>query len=117
VIRFLADENFRGDIVRRIRRENPQADIVRVQDTVFYQADDPAILEYAATQGRILLTHDETTMRDFAYERIAAGLTMPGVFLIHQDVIAKLVVEDILTIIGASEPEEWQGQVTYLPFT
>lgn len=55
MIRFLADENFNGKIVRGIHRKNPAADIVRVQDTEIYQADDPAVLAWAAEKRRIVL--------------------------------------------------------------
>jgi len=78
MIRFLADENFNGKILRGVRRELPDADIVRVQDTAIYQAPDPQVLEWAAQQGRILLTHDIETMVGYANQRIAAGLLMPG---------------------------------------
>ena len=32
MLRFAADENFNGDIVRGLLRRNPNVDIVRVQD-------------------------------------------------------------------------------------
>ena len=76
-LRFLADENFNGKILRGVRRERPDADIVRVQDTPIYQAPDPTVLEWAAQEGRILLTHDIETMVGYANERLAAGLLMP----------------------------------------
>jgi predicted nuclease of predicted toxin-antitoxin system len=78
MIRFLADENFNGRILRGVRRERPDTDIVRVQDTVIYQAADPQVLEWAAQTGRVLLTHDIETMVGFANERIAADLPCQG---------------------------------------
>lgn len=39
MMRFLADENFSNRILRGLRRENAEADIVRVQDTEIYSAD------------------------------------------------------------------------------
>ncbi len=38
------------------------------------------MLEWAPNDARIVLTHELATMRDYAYQRIAAGLPMPGVF-------------------------------------
>ena len=38
MIRFLADENFNGRILRGVRRENPDADILRVQDSPVSEA-------------------------------------------------------------------------------
>lgn len=40
--------------------------------------DDPAILEWAAQEDRIVVTHDVATMAHFAYERVRAELPMPG---------------------------------------
>jgi hypothetical protein len=45
MIRFLTDDNFNGRILRGVRREHPDADIVRVQDTILYEAPDPQVLE------------------------------------------------------------------------
>ena len=42
-------------------------------------ADDRAVLAWAAEQGRILVTHDVETVTRYAFERIDAGLPMPGV--------------------------------------
>ena len=115
MIRFLADENFNGRILRSVRREFPDADIVRVQDTSIYQADDTKVLEWAARENRILLTHDVETMVGYASERIAAGLPMPGVIVAHDTLSIGQVVEDLLTILGASEMSEWENLVTFLP--
>ena len=44
MLRFAADENFNGDIVRGLLRRNPQLDVVRVQDAGLSGADDPSVL-------------------------------------------------------------------------
>lgn len=116
-MRFLADENFDGRILRGIRRENAPVDIVRVQDTIIYQANDPTVLEWAAQENRILLTHDISTMPDYAYERVRAGKSMPGVLLVHRDAAIGEVIEDLLVVIGTSEPNEYENQVVHLPLS
>ncbi len=78
MLRFLADENFKGDIVRGLLRRSPDLDFVRVQDIGLIGADDPAVVAWAAERGRIILTHDRATLPDFAYERVAANGQMPG---------------------------------------
>jgi hypothetical protein len=42
------------------------------------------VLEWAAGQERVLLTHDSATMSDFAYEHVSDGLRMPGVFMVPE---------------------------------
>jgi predicted nuclease of predicted toxin-antitoxin system len=58
MLKFLADENFDNTIVRGLFRRHPKLDIVRVQDVGLSGKDDPTVLEWAAQEGRILLTHD-----------------------------------------------------------
>ena len=48
-----ADENFNNDIVRGLLRQRPELDIVRVQDVGLSGADDVAVLEWAAQEGRV----------------------------------------------------------------
>lgn len=115
MLRFLADENFNNQIVRGALRQNPNVNIVRVQDVGLSGADDPTVLEWAAQQGRVVLTHDVATMTQFAYERIQADLSMPGVFEVSRRVPVGLAIEEILLIAACSLEGEWEGQVRFLP--
>lgn len=115
-MRFLADENFDNNVLRGVFRENPDFDVIRVQDTEIYQADDPAVLAWAAKEQRMLLTHDVKTMSKYAQERVVSGLPMPGVIEIRQQVPVREAIEALLIFIGASEANEWENQITYLPF-
>ncbi|MBI1257773.1 MAG: hypothetical protein GC204_09915 [Chloroflexi bacterium] len=115
-MRFLADENFDNKILRGVLRENPEFDIVRVQDTEIYGADDPSVLAWTAKEERILLTHDVRTMSGFAYERIEAGLFTPGIIEVNKQKISiGQAIDEILLIDGASDAAEWENKVTYLP--
>ena len=70
MLRLAADENFNNNIVRGILRRKANVDIVRAQEADLSGADDPTVLEWAAQQGRVLLTHDVSTITKYAYERI-----------------------------------------------
>lgn len=85
MLKLVSDENFNGDVVRGLFRRCPNLDLVRVQDVELSAAPDPDILEWAAAENRILLTHDRDTIPDFAYDRVKAGKAMPGVFLSNAD--------------------------------
>ncbi len=115
MLRFLADENFNNQIFRGVLRRNSDVDIVRVQDVGLAEADDPTVLEWAAQNGRIVLTHDVTTMTNFAYERVQAGLSMPGLFEVSRRVPVGLAIEEILLLDECSLEGEWEGQVRFLP--
>jgi len=115
MLRFAADENFKSAILRGILRRKPNLDIVRVQDVGLSEEDDDVILEWAAKENRILLTHDVSTITDFAYQRVRAGKSMPGVFEVGRSVSIRTAIEDILLIAETSLEGEWEGQVRYLP--
>ena len=73
------------------------------------------ILEWAAREGRVLLTHDVFTITRYAYERIRAGQEMPGVFAVSREIPIAVVIEDILLLTDYSLEREWEGQIRYLP--
>jgi len=91
-----ADENFNNTIVRGLLRRKPELDIVRVQDVGLAHADDPTVLEWAAQENRLLLTHDVNTITKYAYERSDDGKSMPGVFEVSRAVPIAAAIEDIL---------------------
>jgi Domain of unknown function (DUF5615) len=113
--RFLADENFNNQIVRGVLRQSPDIDIVRVQDVDLSEVDDPTVLEWADQEKRIVLTHDVATMTTFAYQRIQAGLRMPGLFEVSRRVPVGVAIEEIILIAECSLEGEWEGQVRFLP--
>ena len=79
MLRLAADENFNNDVVRGLIRRHPKLDLVRVQDAGLSGASDSAILQWAAENGRILLTHDVSTMTRHAYERVQAAQSISAV--------------------------------------
>ena len=87
---------------------------MRAQDAGFSGTGDPVLLEWTAEEGRILLTHDVSTMTRYAYDRVRTGRPMPGVFEISRKTPIGDVINDILLIADASLPQEWAGQVRYL---
>jgi predicted HicB family RNase H-like nuclease len=75
MLRLVSDENFNGDMVRGLLLRHPALALYRVQDVGLEEADDPTILAWAAANNRIVLTHDQATMPDFAYARV--GVEQP----------------------------------------
>ena len=114
-LRFLVDEDFDNNIVRGMLRRLPSLDSVRAQDVGLSGALDPRVLEWAAEEGRVLLTHDVSTMTAHAYARISSDLPMPGVFAVSQLAPIGQVIEDLLLLAECSLPGEWEGQVRYVP--
>jgi len=105
-MKFLADENFDNTIIRGLLRRQPDIDIVRVQDVGLSGKDDPTVLEWAAQERRILLTHDVATITRYAYEWMADGKSMPGVIEVTSATSIGRTIEDILLILSCSDEVE-----------
>ena len=115
MIRFAADHNLNDAIVNALIREIPLLDIVCVRDVGLAGAKDPEILEWAAGQRRIVITHDKKTMPDFAAQRIRAAQRMPGLIIAMANAPIGRVIADLLLILECSRPEEWENRIQYLP--
>jgi hypothetical protein len=76
---------------------------------------DPVILEWAATEGRVLLTHDRDRIPNFAYDRVRAGEPMPGVFLVSDRMPKGQAVEELFLAIHCLLSDECKDLVTYFP--
>ncbi|WP_026103563.1 DUF5615 family PIN-like protein [Pseudanabaena sp. PCC 6802] len=116
-MRLLTDENFNGAILRGLMRRLPDLDIVRVQDVGLINASDPDILEWAASEGRILLTHDVATITMYAYERIDRGLPMPGVVEAIATAPIGKIVDDLELLVLCGKPEDYENQILFVPFS
>lgn len=114
-MRFATDENFDGRILEGLRARVAPLDIVRVQDTTMYQASDPALLTWLAEEGRIVLTHDVSTMPREVYARVQAGQMIPGVIAVHRHTPIGQAIDELELLIGAGASEDFENQVIYIP--
>ncbi len=112
---LVADENFNNDILRGLLRRDPTLDIVRIQDVGLTHAPDPVVLEWAAQENRVLLTHDQNTITRFAYQRVVEGKPMPGVIEVNRSVPMNVAIDDILLLALSSNSGDWEGHIIYLP--
>ena len=111
------DEDFNNRILRGVIQRLPNLDTVRVQDAGLSGAQDSDLLDWAAREGRILLTHDAATLIDLANDRAASGLPMPGVFLVNQRSQIGRVIEQLVLLIECSHEGEWEGRICHLPWS
>lgn len=114
-MRFLADENFNRKVLNGLQAVLPAAEIVRIQDTDLFGAADPVILEWAAKKNLILLTHDVKTMTKYAYERIEAGLPMPGIIEVSTAISIGKAIEELSLLLGAGKAADFENYVWYVP--
>lgn len=114
-VRLVTDEHIARKLLVGLRRIVEDVDIVRVQDVGLRTFDDPTILAWAADSRRVLVTQDIRTMPDFAHQRVAAGLPMPGIFVLPTMMPIGAAIDELALIVEASDPREWVDRVVYLP--
>jgi hypothetical protein len=114
-LEYLTDEDFDNRIVRGLLLRKPNLDVIRVQDVGLRSAKDPAILDFAAGEGRVLLTHDVSTMPAHVEERLERGEKVPGIFEAPQGAPMGIIIADLLLLAECSFEDEWEGRILYLP--
>jgi predicted nuclease of predicted toxin-antitoxin system len=115
MLKLASDADVHGDVVRGLRRRESALDLVRVQEVGLRTAEDPEILTWAATEGRVLLTHDRKTMVGYASDRARAGEPLPGVIVLSDRQTIGEAIEDILAIAECSAEAEVKDRVIFLP--
>lgn len=115
MIALAVDENFDRHILRALLRRVPDVDALTLQAAGLAGADDPTVLEWAAREDRVLLTHDVHTVTRFAYERVARGDAMPGVIEVRARAAISDVLADLILVVTCSTPDDWRNQVRYVP--
>jgi predicted nuclease of predicted toxin-antitoxin system len=114
-VKYLFDEDLNGRIVRGVRRRISDLDSTTVREIDIAEASDATVLDCAAAQGRIVITHDHRTMRPCAEDRLKTGLPMTGLILVPQTAALGKVIDDLLLIAEATTAEEWNGTIVFLP--
>jgi len=105
-VRFLADEDLDSDIIYGLRAREPAIDILDAKKAGLRATKDPVLLELAEEQERIVLSHDRRTMTRYFRERLAAGKSNPGLFIVPQRRAVSEVIESLLLVWTASQASE-----------
>ncbi len=115
MVRLVSDENFDHRILRGLLLRRPSLDVVVAQEVGLLRSPDPVVLEWAAEDERVVLTHDVKTMSDFAYERIGRGQLMTGLIVVDEQLAIGLAIDEILLALDCTPDDEWQDRVLRLP--
>jgi hypothetical protein len=113
--KFLADHDLNEQIVAGVVRRSPGLEFRRVREFGFARRNDAFLLDYAAEQGFIIVSHDVNTMTAAAYTRLAEGKHLAGLFMVPQTFPIGPIIDNLLLIWSASDGEEWANQVIFLP--
>ncbi len=115
MIAFLADQNFNQGILDGLIRREAAVQITLARSVGLAAAPDPEVLEWAAMHDLVLLTHDRQTIPGFASSRVEAGLAMPGVFLVSDDMPIAQAIDELLIAAHCLSSEECKDVVKFFP--
>src|SRR5690348_10440445 len=117
MLRLASDVDVNGDILRGIRRQSPDIDLIRVQDVLPKDTADKDILAWAAAENRVLISNDRNTTIGFAIQRAATQEKTTGIIITTNEQSVGAAIEDILLIATCMSEQEMQNQVVvYLPY-
>ena len=114
MLRLASDENVNGDVLSGLRRLLPELDLKRVQDELEEGTPDPLVLEWAAREGRVLISGDRATMIGYAWDRVKQGLPMPGLFALKIEG-GPTLFDHLHLAVECCTPEDCANQVRYFP--
>lgn len=109
-IRFRADNDFSRNIVRGVVRLRPEIDFLAEQ---LHDLDDASVLKLAASEDRVLVTHDVNTIPAL-FIALYGRSAPPGVILVSQRLPLRRVIDRLIELWATSEAEELRGQLRYL---
>ena len=115
-MKWLADENFRNAIVRGLLRKAPSLDIVRAQDVPEISSqDDRVLLRFATAEGRVVVTHDVSTMIPAMREQMRLESRCTPIVMVPDSMPIGAAVDDILVLDGCAVEADWAAGVIYIP--
>ena len=113
-VRFQADADLHRPIIAGIKRREPTVDFRTAQEARLAGLDDPTVLAMAANEGRLLVSHDGSTMPEH-FANFIETRTSSGVILISQDLSYRQAIEGLLKVWTHTEAEDWLNVLSFLP--
>ena len=113
-VRFLADANFNQKIMAGLLLREPAIDFALPQAMIPGRMKDSDVLDFAHLSGRIVVSHDVTTMPHW-FGQCVEGRSCAGLILVPEKVPMRDAIEDLLVIWHVSEAAEWMNRIEWLP--
>ncbi len=117
-IHFLLDENISHVIRDGLKRRRPEVEVrvIGGEGVPPISTKDGEILEFLEREGYILVTSNRNTMPIHLQEHLQKGRHIPGILLLRPRASYRRIIDTLELIWFASLPEDFQDQVTYIPF-
>lgn len=113
-IRFQADADLDGRVLRGLRRVAPEIDIRNAFESGLDRLPDPEVLRIAAATGRVLVSQDRRTMPRH-FQEMLSHASSPGVILVREATSIVSAIDELVLIWSASDAEEWENRLVWIP--
>ena len=114
-IRFQADADLKQGIVTGVLRQRPAIDFNGLERMPLAGLADLKVLEMCAQQGRVLVSHDVTTMES-AFRTFIRTQKNPGLVLIPQTRVSiGQAIECLVLLWEIVTPKEMENRVCLVP--
>lgn len=110
-IQFQADADFNQNILRAVWRQEPAIDFQTAYEAGLRAISDLEVLAYAAREGRLLVSHDLTTMPHHFAAFIMSGETSAGLLILRQQLSILQTLNEILKIWRKDDASQWINQI------
>ena len=115
MLRLIADHDVTDVIVEGVLNQYPLVDLVRAREAGLARAADAALLEWAARNGRVVVSHDQNTMTAAANERLRSHQPMTGLLIVPQSLAFRVAIEDLAIVAYCYNPKDIANLLLFLP--
>lgn len=115
--KYLLDENVGESLRKGLHTRYPDIVVWRMGEPTIPPIGtlDPDILLWCEANGFMLVTNNRGSMPNHLRDHLAAGHHFPGMITLNPKMSLSETIEELALIWGASQPDEYADQITYLP--
>ncbi|HET6975638.1 MAG TPA: DUF5615 family PIN-like protein [Pyrinomonadaceae bacterium] len=114
MLRLLTDENFNQYVVRGLNRRL-NLNLLSVRAVGLAGFPDPLLLNWAAQEDRVMLTHDAKTMLKFAQQLLIQEQVMAGLILVREGYPIGRAIDDLQLMIECYSQSDMHNRIEYVP--
>ncbi len=78
-------------------------------------AQDSALLQWAAENRQVIVTHDRKTMLKAAHGRVRAGEKIAGLVIVKKELPLNRAIEDLVLLLECSTETDLENRVVFIP--
>ncbi len=115
MLKLLIDENLDQRILRGLQLGIFDLLYTLVQETTMAGAQDAALVQWAAVNQPVLVTHDRKTRLKATYERMRSGQTIAGLVIVRKELRLVRAIEDLVLLLECCTETDLENQVVFIP--